>query len=134
MKRRRKTAFTRGRWMIECERCGIPRGTPPPAEEVCADMETGVDEVLKGLGLSALQWTAELVEAWPDIVGAQVAGHTRPGRMNGSELVVYVDSSVWLHELQRYGLKGMCAKVQAYCKKQKITGVRLQLDPDRAGA
>ncbi len=87
--------------------------------------------VMKGLGLSGLQWTAELAEAWPLVVGEQVAGHTRPGRMLGTELVVYVDSSVWLSELQRYGLKGLCAKVQDYCGKQKVRGIRLQLDPDK---
>lgn len=131
MKRRRSTTFTRGRWMIECERCGIMRGTPPPATEICANMESGVTEVLKGLGLAELQWTNELVETWEEVVGPQVARHTRPGRMYGSELVVYVDSSVWLHELQRYGLKGMCAKVQAHCTQQNIKGIRLQLDPDQ---
>ena len=131
MKGRRRTKFTRGRWLIECERCGIPRGTPPPAEERCTDMDSGIEEVLNGLGLSELQWTNQLVEAWPEVVGPQVAGHTRPGRMNGAELIVYVDSSVWLHELQRYGLRGMCAKVQSYCKKQNVRSIRLQLDPDR---
>ena len=131
MKRKRNTKYSRGRWMIECERCGIPRGTPPPAEEDCATMDAGVEQVLKGLGLSGLQSTNELVERWEDIVGSQVARHSRPGRMNGSELIVYVDSSVWLHELQRYGLKGMYAKVKAHCDRQEIKSIRLQLDPDR---
>lgn len=129
--KRRRSSYSRGRWMIECERCGIPRGTPPPAEETCAAMDNGVQAVLKGLGLSSLQWTNELLESWKDVVGPQVARHTRPGRMNGSELIVYVDSSVWLHELQRYGLKGMKDKVLAYCKHQKIRNIQLQLDPDR---
>ena len=134
MRRKRKSRFSRGRWMIECERCGIPQGTPPPAELAWSDMESGIAEVLKGLGLSELQWTHELVESWTAIVGSQVAGHTRPGRMHGADLIVYVDSSVWLHELQRYGLKGMQAKVQNAYPHQRITNIRLQLDPDRSGA
>ncbi len=117
--------------MIECERCRIARGTPPPAEDACASIGAGVDTLLKGLGLSALQWTRDLAASWDVIVGSQIARHCRPGRMNGSELIVYVDNSVWLHELQRYGLKGMHAKVQAYCKQQKISSIRLQLDPDQ---
>ena len=132
MPKRRKTEFSRGRWMIECERCGIPQGTPPPAKLAWSDMQSGVEEVIKGLGLADLQWTNQLTESWSDVVGPQVAAHTRPGRMNGSELIVYVDSSVWLHELQRYGLKGMLAKVQAFSGKQRIKSIRLQLDPDRA--
>jgi len=130
MASRRRTKYTRGRWMIERERCGIAMGTPPPAEEVCADMQTGLHEVFTGLGLDGLQWTARLLAEWPAIVGSQIASHTRPGRMYGSELVVYVDSPVWLHELNRYGLKGMYAKVNAYCGNQRIKGIRLQLDPD----
>jgi len=116
--------------MIERERCGIPQGTPQPAAVVCADLADGVREVLKGLGLVEMQWSAELVAHWPEIVGGQLAQHTRPGRMYGADLVVYVDSPVWLHELSRYGLQGMCRKVQAYCGKGRIKAIRLQLDPD----
>ncbi|MFU8781147.1 MAG: DUF721 domain-containing protein [Kiritimatiellia bacterium] len=128
--RHRKTKYTRGRWMIERERCGIPAGTPPPAELVCADMEAGVQDVFANLGLTEVAWTAQLVEEWAGIVGAQLALHTRPGRMNGNKLVVYVDSSVWLHELNRYGLKGMYEKVQQHCGRSKVGGIQLQLDPD----
>ena len=129
---RRRTKYSRGRWMIERERCGIPAGTPQPAEDICTDLESGLQEVLKGLGLAEMQWSSQLVEKWHEIVGSQVAVHTRPGRMYGAELIVYVDSPVWLHELSRYGLKGMHAKVQAYCGHTRVKGIRLQLDPDGA--
>lgn len=128
---RRKSKYTRGRWMIERERCQIPFGTPPPLVETgYVDMAEGVRAILGNLGLTELQWTSSLVESWLDIVGPQLARHTRPGRMYGDELVVYVDSPVWLHELSRYGLKAMTAKVQAHTGKNKLKAIRLQLDPD----
>jgi hypothetical protein len=119
--------------MIERERCCIDAGTPPPVPVVCANMETGVKDFLRSLGLRELAWTHELVEQWVEVVGTQMAGHTRPGRMNGDKLVVYVDSSVWLHELSRYGLKSMLAKVQQHCGDKRVKGIVLQLDPDRRG-
>lgn len=126
----RKPKYSRGRWMLEQERCRIPMGTPCPLKEGCADMETGVHTVLASLGLTDLQWTTELVASWPEIVGKQISRHTRPGRMNGAELIVYVDSSVWMHELSRYGIKGMLAKVQGEYGQKKVKNIRLQLDPD----
>jgi hypothetical protein len=116
--------------MIEQERCRIPLGTPRPLEEECTDMQTGVHSVLAGLGLTELQWTTELVESWPMLVGKQVSRHTRPGRMYGAELIVYVDSSVWMQELSRYGIKGLLAKVQEKYGCTKVKSIRLQLDPD----
>lgn len=129
--RRRRTGYTRGRWMIERERCRIEAGTPPPAEDACEDMQSGLRAAFAHLGLDGVHWTAELVEKWPGIVGSQVALHTRPGRLFGAELIVYVDSSVWLHELTRYGLKGMFMKLQAFPGSERVKGIRLQLDPDR---
>jgi len=93
-------------------------------------MSSGVDKVLKSMGLSQSAWAANLAEAWPEIAGKQVAKHTRPGSLQGATLTVYVDSSVWLNELQRYGLNALLKNVQAYAGVGKVRRIRLQLDPD----
>ncbi len=38
-------------------------------------------------------------EAWPEVVGPAIAGHTGRLFLRGGELVVYVDSPVWASEL-----------------------------------
>lgn len=42
---------------------------------------------------------ADLVEAWPEIIGDQIAKHTRPLAIEDDILVIGVDSSAWLHHL-----------------------------------
>jgi predicted nucleic acid-binding Zn ribbon protein len=93
-------------------------------------MAAGVENVLKRMGLVHAAWASEIADAWPSIAGTQLAKHSRPGTLQGAELTVYVDSSVWLNELQRYGLAALLRNVQEYAGEGKVRRVRLQLDPD----
>ncbi len=122
--------YSKGRWMIERERCRIEDFKPPLPDSGGVTMAAGVENVLKRMGLAHAAWAAEIVDAWLSIAGKQLARHTRPGTLQGSELTVYVDSSVWLNELQRYGLAALLANVQEYAGADKVRRVRLQLDPD----
>lgn len=131
MSSRRRSSCSRGRWMIEQERCRIPMGTPPPIRTGAQiDLGEGIESVLRGLHLDGANRESELAQAWPELVGPQIAAHTRPGHMRERELVVYVDSSVWLHELSRYGVKRIQANVQQHVGPNKVRSVRLQLDPE----
>lgn len=132
MPRRGKSPYTKGRWMIERERCRIPLGTPPPCEGDLIGMDEGIDTVLRALNLEGASWEMELTQQWGRLVGEQVASHTRPGRMRNLELVVYVDSPVWLHELSRYGVQRMRTNIQAQFGADRIRSIRLQLDPEGA--
>ena len=122
--------YSKGRWMIERERCQIEAFKPPPPDPGGVTMASGVDSVLKRMGLAHAAWAAEIAAAWPSIAGKQLAKHTRPGTLQGADLTVYVDSSVWLNELQRYGLAALLKNVQEYAGAGKVRRVRLQLDPD----
>jgi len=123
--------FSKGRWMIERERCRIEDLKPPPPDSGGVDMAAGVAGVLKRLGLAGAAWAANIAEAWPSVVGTQVSRHTRPGALQGTELTVYVDSSVWLNELQRYGMQTMLKNIQARFGDNRVRKLRLQPDPDR---
>ncbi len=123
--------YSAGRWMIERERWGIEAYCPPPAP-TCDGVQvaSGVPEVLKALGVKTEGWASALAGEWAALVGVQVAKHTRPGRLQGVELTVYVDSSVWLGELSRYGLNAMLANIQARFGTESVRKIRLQLNPD----
>ncbi len=41
-----------------------------------------------------------LWDIWPEAVGAPVAQNTRPAAFRGKILIVEVNSSVWMHQLQ----------------------------------
>jgi predicted nucleic acid-binding Zn ribbon protein len=72
-----------------------------------------------------------LMERWEAVLGKGVAAHTRPGRLINKEITVFVDSSVWLSELQRYAHREMLANLQKAFGKDIIQKVRLSLDPDK---
>lgn len=57
--------------------------------------------IIRKLGMSEQVWFSQLRSAWPEIVGVPVAAHARPSRFDKGKLVICVDSSVWLSELNR---------------------------------
>lgn len=126
MKRRRKrTTFPQ----VDRERHRIGPWAQPP-EGNLVPLDQVMPEVVKDLGIEADLWQNELVEAWPELVGEQLATKTRPDRVLNGTLVVFVTHSVWLNELSRYGKKQMLDRVQDRFGRQRVRSIRLQLDPE----
>ena len=71
-----------------------------------------------------------ILEAWPALVGPDIARRARPGPVDNKTLTIYVTSSAWLHELSRYGQRQILTKLQHQFGPQTIRNVRLLLDPD----
>jgi hypothetical protein len=126
----RRKKFNRGRWQIQRERCFIDSTVPPEGIVDPVAIADVVPGVLKKLGLADRHWFAVLEEKWEGIVGKDVAKHAKPGRLDDRGLVVFVDSSVWLNELVRYGRKQILANLHKQFGKDKIASVSFQLDPD----
>jgi hypothetical protein len=128
---RTRHGYSKGRWMIERERCQIEEWKEPPPDSGGVDLASGVAAVLKRMGLANASWSAGIADEWPALVGRQVSQHTRPGALQGAELRVYADSSVWLSELQRYGMQTMLKNIQERFGANRVRKLRLQMDPDR---
>lgn len=133
MQRHPRYAVSPGRWKIEQERLHLdPRRRPPEIAE-----QGPIGEVVAGLvrqaGLEERMWEQALLVEWPQLVGEQVARRSRPGRMQRKVLTVFVSNSAWLGELSRYGQQQMLANIQKRFGAERITGIRLQLDPDLPG-
>jgi len=90
-----------------------------------------IRQVIRTLERESPSWTTELAAEWPALAGAGAGAHTRPGGWRNGDLVVYVDNSVWLSELKRYGQRDLLAALQRRFGKERIRQVRLQLDPGR---
>jgi len=61
--------YSKGRWMVERERCQIEAFKPPPPDPGGVTMASGVDSVLKRMGLAHAAWAAEIAAAWTSIAG-----------------------------------------------------------------
>jgi predicted nucleic acid-binding Zn ribbon protein len=58
-----------------------------------------VEDLFKAHGLESKLVEHRLMQAWPHIVGPQIAAHAAPTEVRANTLRVVVDSSTWLHEL-----------------------------------
>lgn len=92
-----------------------------------------VEDILKGImnriDLLRLDWVDELAKAWPDVAGKAVAAHTRPCRLEGPRLIVYVDQHVWMMELQRSGKKPLLTNIWKKFGTDKVKDILFRLDP-----
>ena len=58
-----------------------------------------LDAVAQRLGLSVKLIEQRIARDWVEIVGEQIAAHTRPEHLRGRRLSVLVDHSVWMQQL-----------------------------------
>lgn len=58
-----------------------------------------LEGLARRLGLETKLLESRLRRQWPDIVGEQVAAHTRPEQIRFKKLLVHVRHSVWLQQL-----------------------------------
>jgi len=121
-----------GRWRVQRERAQVEDPRPPPNPIEAEPISRVIGNVMKRLGLESQQWLASLAAEWSAVVGDAVARHTRPGRYEGHALIVFVDSSVWLNELKRYGQEKILANVQRRAGAGRVRTLSLQPDPDGA--
>jgi hypothetical protein len=109
-------------------RRGGSNQSPPPDGGVAIGRFVG--DFLQGLKVRASGAPTGIEDAWPSLVGSAAAVHTRPGRFVKGELVVFVDNSVWLSELQRYSKTDILERIQQRFGKERVQGLRFQLAPD----
>ena len=127
---KRRPAYSRGHWAVTRERHQIGAAVPSPSVRDGVPIAPIIAQVIKRLGLESQHGVACVSEAWTAVAGDAVARHTRPGRLDNGHLVVYVDSSMWLSELSRYGRQVMLERLQKRFGRDRIRIVSLQLDPD----
>jgi predicted nucleic acid-binding Zn ribbon protein len=130
-RRRRRCEAVGHDWLLHRQRAAIPASQPLPgggAVSLSAILPSILDEARAAEAL----WPDILRSNWASIVGDPVAAHTRPGPLSGGTLVVYVDHSMWLGELERSGRRPILDNIRRAMRVDTIRRVRLMLDPDRA--
>lgn len=122
--------LNRARWQQERERFRIASEEPSPPFREPERLGSVLAGLIGRMDMGEGSWLSVLMGKWETVAGKEVARHTRPGRVDGKRLVVFVESSVWLNEMARYGKKLLLANL----KKDfgdKVTSVSFQLDPGR---
>jgi predicted nucleic acid-binding Zn ribbon protein len=129
-KDRKRRTDSPGRWAIQRERFQIGPQLPPHIQEDAVPLDTIVGKLLDKWGLDAEHWINHLASEWETIAGSSVCAHSRPGHLDNDQLTIFVDGSVWLHELKRYGYKTLLTNIAKHIGAEKVKRLRFALDPD----
>jgi|LSQX01.3.fsa_nt_gb predicted nucleic acid-binding Zn ribbon protein len=128
MKRRRRT-YDPDKWQLTRERFQIADPAPPAPDADALPVADFVDDILKNMKLDSHAKAGQITEVWPEIVGPQIARHTRPGHYDNQLLTVFVSHPAWLMELRGAPAREILTRLQDRFGAETITDIRWTIDP-----
>jgi predicted nucleic acid-binding Zn ribbon protein len=126
----RRKPYNKGQWQVARERFHIADYQPPVPDTDPIPIGELIPEALKGMKLAAHAQVVQIAEAWPGIVGPQLAANTKPAHIENKILTVFVSHPMWLFELRGAPAAEILARIQAQYGKNCIRNIRWSIDPD----
>ena len=126
----RRKPYNRGQWEVARERFRVADLQPPAEDAGALPLAALIPEALKGMKLAAHAQVAQIAAAWPDIVGPQLAGNTRPAHLENKILLVYVSHPAWIMELRGAMTAEILRRLQAKFGASDLKNLRFAVDPE----
>ena len=126
----RRNPFNKGQWQLARERFHIAADAPPVPDAGALPLGSLIPEVFKGMKLDAHARVAQIAAAWPEIVGPQLAGNTRPAQLENKILLVYVSHPAWIMELRGPMTSEILRRLQATFGANDLKNLRFAVDPE----
>ena len=126
----RRKPYNKGQWQIARERFHIEDYAPPASDAGATLLGALIPDALKGMKLAAHAQVSRIAEAWPELVGPQLAANTKPAHLENKLLTVFVSHPMWLFELRGAPAAEILARLQARFGKNEIQNIRWSIDPD----
>ncbi len=126
----RRKPYNRGQWEVARERFRVADLQPPAEDAGALPLAALIPEALKGMKLAAHAQVAQIAAAWPDIVGPQLAGNTRPAHLENKILLVYVSHPAWIMELRGPMTGEILRRLQAKFGAGDLKNLRFAVDPE----
>ena len=126
----RRNPFNKGQWQLARERFHIAADAPPVPDAGALPLGSLIPEVFKGMKLDAHARVAQIAAAWPEIVGPQLAGNTRPAQLENKILLVYVSHPAWIMELRGPMTSEILRRLQAKFGATDLKNLRFAVDPE----
>ncbi len=95
-------------------------------------LAAALDEVRADLGMPALEGLAALVGGWSELVGPEIAAHTRVDGVRAGTVLVLVDHPAWATQL-RYLEATIVERARSLLGAAAVTGVRWRIDVEQEG-
>ena len=83
--------------------------------------------MFKQIGLANKVKEKDIDIYWEEIVGETINKHSKPVKIEYGRLLVNVDSSAWLNELERYSKGMILGKIKEKFGNSMIKSIRFQL-------
>ena len=84
-----------------------------------------VPKMMKALGL-AQRYKAEIILLnWRQIVGEEIAAHTKPGKISRHVLTIAANNAVWAHHLSTLK-EEIIAKINAFAEEKAVSDLKFQ--------
>ena len=126
----RRKPYNRGQWEVARERFRVADLQPPAEDAGALPLAALIPEALKGMKLDAHAQVARIAAAWPEIVGPQLAGNTRPAQLENKILLVYVSHPAWIMELRGAMTAEILRRLQAKFGATDLKNLRFAVDPE----
>ena len=126
----RRKPYSRGQWEVARERFRVADLQPPAEDAGALPLAALLPEALKGMKLDAHAQVAQIAAAWPEIVGPQLAGNTRPAQLDNKILLVYVSHPAWIMELRGPMTAEILRRLQAKFGAGDLKNLRFAVDPE----
>ena len=126
----RRKPYNRGQWEVARERFRVADLQPPAEDAGALPLAALLPEALKGMKLDAHAQVARIAAAWPEIVGPQLAGNTRPAQLENKILLVYVSHPAWIMELRGPMTGEILRRLQAKFGAGDLKNLRFAVDPE----
>jgi len=120
--------YDKSRWQQDRERFHLMDQQPAPPEPD-GSIRTTILNIFSRLNAGEQCVWRQVEQEWNNLVGAVIARHTSPVRLDHKMLVVAVDSAVWLNELIRFERAALLARLQQRVGKDRIKTIHFQADP-----
>ena len=99
---------------------------PPAPQRDCKTVGDILKDVVEEFEQPVQDNVRLLREAWPKLVGAQIAKHSEPGFIKDFQLHVFVDHPGWIPELER-SKRMLLQTLQSNYRELRIRGLRFSL-------
>ena len=119
------------RMMAERERLRLTeRELPCPEPDL--SIRNSITQVFKNIEEHKSSPIRKIQDQWELIAGGIVAGHSRPDRLMGDILYVFVDSSSWMQEIARFHGNDIVQQIQERIGPGLVRQARFQVNPNQS--
>ena len=104
---------------------------PSRSEQEPKKLSELLDRTTKRLGGPSSNTSSALFSRWEEVVGPDIAGHTRPVSLHGGTLVLAVDHPAWATQL-RYMTSDLLTRISEATGTAEVTDIQLRVAGDQA--